>query len=137
MKYRALKYTLIGLALALALPAWPQWASRRSVLADHTWFKIGVTADGVYGLDDATLQSCGIDVQRLDPSQIRMYGNVQGTLPESNADGRYDDLTELAIQVTGADDGTFDEGDRILFYGQGPVRLTWSLENHYVYERNP
>ena len=137
MKNKALKYFLMLLALMPVIPSWSQWSSRRSVLADHTWYKVGVTEDGVYGLDYATLQSSGIDMSQLDPSQIRMYGNVQGPLPEANADERYDDLTEIAIQVTGADDGSFDEGDRILFYGQGPVRLTWSLENHYSYERNP
>jgi hypothetical protein len=137
MRYKSLRYFLTLLAIALSLPSWSQWAAHRSVLADHTWYKIGVTADGVYGLDYASLQTWGIDVQQLNPSRIRMFGNVQGTLAESNAGGRYDDLTEMAIQVTGADDGSFDEGDRILFYGQGPVRLTWTSDNFYLYDRNP
>ena len=136
MKHKALKYILTLLAVVLALPSWSQWASHRSVLADHTWYKIGVTSDGVYGLDYPSLQAWGIDVQQLDPSRIRMYGNVQGPLPESNAEERYDDLTEMAIQVIGEEDGSFDEGDRILFYGQGPVRLTWT-NNGFQYERNP
>lgn len=137
MRFKSLKYCLTLLVVALGLPSWSQWATHRSVLADHTWYKIGVTADGVYALDEVSLQTLGIDVRQLNPSRIRMYGNVQGTLPESNADRRYDDLTEMAIQVTGADDGSFDEGDRILFYGQGPVRLTWTSDNYYQYDRNP
>ena len=136
MKYYPLKYILTLLAIALAFPSWSQWATHRSVLTEHTWYKIGVTADGVYGLDYPSLQAWGIDVQQLDPSQIRMYSNVQGTLPEANAEDRYDDLTETAIQVTGSDDGSFDEGDKILFYGQGPVRLTWQRDNCYQYDRN-
>lgn len=137
MRYKSLKYFLMLLAVALAVPSWSQWPTHRSVLADHTWYKIGVTADGVYGLDYASLLDWGIDVHALDPSRIHLYGNVHGTLPESNADSRYDDLTEMAIQVSGADDGTFDEGDRILFYGQGPVSLSWTSDNYYQYERNP
>lgn len=134
---KPLKYILTLLAMALTIPSWSQWATRRSVLADYTWYKIGVTANGVYGLDYASLQAWGVDVGQLNPSKIRMFGNVQGVLPEANAEERYDDLTEMAIQVTGADDGSFDEGDRILFYGQGPVNLTWATDLHYQYERNP
>ena len=137
MKYKLLKYCFTLLAVALVFPLWSQWPIRQSVLADHTWYKIGVTADGVYGIDYSTLEACGINVQQLHPSQIRMYGNLPGTLPESNSDERYDDLSEIAIQVTGSNDGSFDEGDRILFYGQGPVRLTWTSENRFKYERNP
>ena len=138
MKQRkTLKYLLTLLAVALAVPSWSQWVSHQSVLANHTWYKIGVTEDGVYGLDYATLQDCGVDVQQLEPSRIRMFGNIQGTLPESNSAERYDDLSEIAIQVTGADDGSFDDGDQVLFYGQGLVNLSWSSENRYQYERNP
>ena len=62
MKQRkSLKYLLTLLAIALAVPSWSQWASHRSVLADHTWYKVGVTEDGVYRLDYATLQGYGID----------------------------------------------------------------------------
>ena len=134
--YKTLKYIFSLLAFVLAVPAWSQWPTRQSVLAEHTWYKIGVIADGVYGVDYATLQALGVDVQGMNPSRIRLYGNVQGMLPESNAEMRYDDLTEIAIQVTGADDGSFDEGDRVLFYGQGPVNLKWILQNRYQYERN-
>lgn len=134
--HNLLKYTLAFLAIVFAAPAWSQWSSHHSVLADHTWYKIGVTADGIYGLDYAALQAYGVDVQQLNPSRVRLYGNVHGALPESNAEPRYDDLTEMAIQVTGADDGTFDESDCILFYGQGPVGMTWTGEGCFHYERN-
>ena len=137
MKLKSLKYILTLLVVALAVPSWSQWDTHRSVLADYTWLKIGVTADGVYGIDYATLVANGIDVQQLDPSQFRLYGNVQGILPEANADERYDDLSEISIQVTGSGDGSFDEGDQILFYGQGPVSLTWTTNNCFKYERNP
>ena len=133
-----LRYLLLLSALALTLPLWSQWPSHQSVLAEYTWYKIGVTADGVYRLDYATLYKNGIDVRQLDPARIRLYGNVQGALPESNNASRYDDLTEVAIEVTGGDDGSFDEDDALLFYGQGPVKLTWITSGrYYQYERNP
>lgn len=113
-----------------------QWDKTESVLKDHTWYKIGVVEDGVYALDRETLQAFGVNVSGLDPARIRLYGNVPGMLPESNATQRYDDLNEIAIQVTGAEDGSFDEGDRILFYGHGPVNTTWLSTGSFDYERN-
>ncbi len=101
-----------------------------SVLATGNWYKISVDKDGIYKIDKAFLQSLGIDVKNINPLNIRIYGNGGGMLPESNSQFRYDDLQENAIQVTGESDGTFDNDDYILFYGQGPVR--WSLDtvNH-------
>ena len=133
-KYR---FVFLLLALSVVVKTQAQWSSHRSVLADHEWYKIGVTEDGVYGIDYATLQSWGIQPQQIDPSKIRLYGNVQVVLPESNVARRYDDLSEAAIMVTGADDHSFDEGDLILFYGQGPVNMVTTLDSYYSYERNP
>ena len=39
-------------------------------------------------------------------------------MPEKNAAFRFDDLNENAISVVGENDGVFDAGDYILFYGQ-------------------
>ena len=71
-----LKYTFALLAFVATMALHAQWPSHHSVLSENNWYKIGVTTDGVYGLDYATLQSLGIDVQRLNPSKIRMFGNA-------------------------------------------------------------
>ena len=126
---------LLAVAIVQVLPA--QWSVHQSVLAEHDWYKIGVTSDGVYALDYVTLQSMGVDMSRLDPAKIRLFGNVQGALPEKNSSERYDDLSEAAILVTGSSDGSFDEGDLIMFYGQGPVNMILSSGSYYNYERNP
>ena len=133
-KYR---YLFILLCMTMIASAQAQWPSHQSVLAEHEWYKIGVTSDGVYGLDYAFMQSLGIDPGQIDPAKIRLFSNVQGALPEANSKERFDDLAEAAIVVTGADDGSFDEGDQVLFYGQGPVKLTMSAGNFFSYERNP
>ena len=130
---------LLSLLLALFAwqPAsWSQWTVRESVLSHHTWFKIGVTEDGVYALDHATLSSLGVDMRSLNPRHIRIYGNMPGMLPEANKVPRYDDLTEIAVQLIGTADGSFDENDRILFYGHGPVKMTLNTSDYYEYERN-
>ena len=109
-----------------------------SVLSEHTWYRLSVTKEGVYKLDYATLQAMGVDMSALNPSQIRIYGNPSGALPEKNSRTRPDDLTEMAIFVEGAEDGTFDQGDVVLFYGQEPTRwkMVNSSGNTYARERN-
>ena len=107
------------------------------MLSDHTWYKIGIMEDGVYGIGYDDLQSLGIDMQSIDPLRIRMFGNAPGLLPEGNAEERFDDLTEIAIQVTGSEDGSFDADDLILFYANGPVNMRRNEVNLFEYERNP
>ncbi len=91
-----------------------------SVLATGTWFKIAVTDDGVYKMDKNFLTSLGLNLQGVDPRNIKIYGNGGHLLPENNSVYRTDDLAENAIYVSGEGDGVFDNSDFILFYGQRP-----------------
>jgi len=93
-------------------------AANTSVLAFGKWYKVGVTKDGVYKIDKSFLTSLGVDVANTDPRNIRIYGNGGKLMPEKNSVFRYDDLQENAITVIGESDGSFDNGDYILFYGQ-------------------
>ena len=106
-----------------------------SVLSEGTWYRLSVAREGVYKLDYSTLQAMGINVENLDPKQIRLFGNRSGSLPEKNGEDRYDDLSEVAVFVSGVEDGSFDEEDFVLFYGQEPT--LWKLENDkYTRQRN-
>ena len=131
------KAVLSLLIWVLCLPLHAQWLTHESVLNNHTWYKIGVTEDGVYAIDYATLQSLGVDVQSLNPGRIRLFGNAPGLLPEGNSEDRYDDLSEIAILVTGSENGMFDADDRILFYANGPVNMKLNIMDFFDYERNP
>jgi hypothetical protein len=103
-------------------------AASNSVLASGNWYKIGVTSDGVYKLSYEFLELLGADPANLPLSNIRLYGNGGGMLPEKNSDFRHDDLQENAIQVVdNNNDGVFDKNDFVLFYGQGPNR--WKYDN--------
>ena len=98
-----------------------------SVLASGEWFKLGVTQTGVHKITYQQLKSLGVDVDQVDPRNLRIYGNGAGQLPFLNSAPRYDDLTEDAIYVEGEADGHFDQNDYILFYGQKQV--TWSYNS--------
>lgn len=89
-----------------------------SVLSSGDWFKIGVVEDGVYKLSYSFLKELGMDVDNINPQQIKIYGNGGEMLPELNADFRFDDIQQNSIQVIGESDNKFDETDYILFYGQ-------------------
>ncbi len=112
------------------------WAAN-SVLASGNWYKIGVPANSIYKIDYNFLSSLGLNPANIDPRNIRIYGNGGGMLPEENADFRYGDLQENAIIVVGENDGRFDQGDYILFYGKGPHQWNYnSNEQRFEHETN-
>lgn len=94
-----------------------------SVLQSGTWYKLAVSETGLYSLSYSDLQEYGINPAALDPNNIAIYGNGGKILPQLNSAERPDDLVENAIMVTGSEDGSFDQDDIIIFYGEGPH--TW------------
>lgn len=96
-----------------------------SVLATGDWYKLGFTNSGVYKIDYNYLVSIGITPSNINPKNIQIFGNGGGMLPQPNSSFRHEDLVENSIFVNGEDDQTFDNGDYILFYVQGPN--TWSI----------
>ncbi len=99
-----------------------------SPLNKGTWYKFKISQSGIYKIDYAQLQEAGIDPSSINPKNIRLFGNGGGMLPEANSAFRYDGLQENAIIVSGEEDGKFDAGDFILFYGKGPH--TWSFDEN-------
>lgn len=98
---------LVGLVLPAGVAAAPR-AGDVSVAAPQgrgtsaNFYKIEVTADGLYRLTYAALQAAGLPVATLNPRTLQLY----------NSDG-----AEVAIYVSGESDARFDPGDFILFYG--------------------
>jgi len=89
-----------------------------SVLSNGDWYKITTNKDGIYKLDYSDFQDLGISVFNLNTTDIKVYGNGGGMLPNLNSDFRYSDLTENAIKVYDINgNGIFENGDYILFYG--------------------
>lgn len=91
-----------------------------SVLASGKWFKIKLNKNGIYKVTYNELSSMGFNMSTV-PSHIAVFGNGGRVLPEKNDVFRYDDLYENPIVVVGGEDGSFDQGDYLLFYGEGPV----------------
>ncbi|MCB9185673.1 MAG: type IX secretion system sortase PorU [Flavobacteriales bacterium] len=92
----------------------------QSVLSSGNWYKVAVSQDGLHKITYDDLEALGMDVNSIDPSRLNVYGNGGGMLPQANSAFRFDDLQQNAIQVVGEGDGSFDQGDYILFYAKGP-----------------
>ena len=114
----------------------PEYKSS-SVLSSGSWYKLGVNEDGFYKIDKLFLESIGLDIQTINPKNIKIYGRPAGMLPEENYVFRIDDLEQLATKFVGDDDNIFEENEQILFFGQNPNIWFYDLEsNHYKHFQN-
>jgi hypothetical protein len=107
-----------------------------SVLQEGDWYKIGVQSDGVYRLTYDDLSSLGLSMSTVNPAQLKLYGQPAGMLPYHVSIPRGDDLEELPIQVIAGADGTFDQGDYILFYGESPHRWKQGANGRFQYQQH-
>jgi hypothetical protein len=136
------RLTSFAIEFSGSLPRTPQppkvTSASNSVLASGDWYKVGVIADGIYRLTYNDLMALGMKSEDLTLQNIRLFGNGGGMLPLLNSTARIDDLAENAIRVIDADNnGKFNSGDYLLFYGQGQTRWTYNnSEKRYLHQRN-
>jgi len=88
-----------------------------SVLADGDWYKFKVEETGIHRIDKSFLEDLGVNTNDINPRNLKIYGHGGKPLPLYNALNTEFDLPETPIKVVGEDDGAFDNGDYILFYG--------------------
>ena len=110
-----------------------------SALAAGNWYRVGVLGTDVYKLDYNFLKNtCGFDLGNTNFSSIAVFGNGGGMVPELNAPARLDDLQENpSYIIDNNNNNRVDQGDYILFYGQGPDRWIFdSTHSRFTYEKN-
>ncbi|NQY28085.1 MAG: type IX secretion system sortase PorU [Flavobacteriaceae bacterium] len=98
-----------------------------SELANGLWYRFYVEKTGVYMLDKDFLTSLGVDVNGVNPKNIRLFGNGGKAIPLSNSDINEFDVTENAVKFIGEGDGVFNDQDYMLFYAVSS--LGWDAEN--------
>jgi hypothetical protein len=120
-----------------SLPPLPEYKTE-SVLSSGIWHRIAVPQRGIYRMGrDFFQQALNIDPKSIDPRRIQLFGNGGQMLPESTDDSFADDLVENAIYFKGETDGSFDEGDFILFYAPGPDQVMYDPSTEdYSYRKN-
>lgn len=96
--------------------------SNSSVLSSGEWFRIGIISDGIYRIDYSRLRQMGL----TNPSNPRIFSNNHGQLSYYNSDPAPDDLKELSIYTSNDNDGIFNDGDYLLFFGKGTHRWIYN-----------
>lgn len=130
-------YLLFGVLLSGLCFATVPGLAQSSVLASGKWYKMAIEKNGVYKISSNTVREMGFDLSKIDPRNIRIYGNGGGMLPQANAATRPTDLTENAIFVSGESDGVFHPNDYILFYATGADKIYFDAEREiFGYEKN-
>ncbi len=94
----------------------------QSVLRSGKWVKISVPESGIYKITYDDLVRWGIP----NPANANIFGYGGAMLPEYFENEKIDDLPQLAVWKEKGNDGVFNSGDYLLFYGQGPVSFLYS-----------
>ncbi len=104
-----------------------------SALSTGTWHKVKIIDEGIYRIDFEDLSELG-----LSPGgKAAVYSNNHGLLSYYNDDPQPDDLIKTAIYVERGNDGVFNDGDYILFYGNSTHRWKYDqLEDEYYFQRH-
>lgn len=127
-------YILLILVFLIFRPTLSNAAGERkahSALAAGEWYKIAVMNSGIHKLTGADLMAMGIDLLAVNPTNLRLFGNGGGMLPESNAAERADDLLENPVALFDGGDGRFDPDDYLLFYGGSPDQWIFDATTRY------
>ena len=115
-------FPLIGLMALLAWLNTTPSTSAQQQYADHSllsagvWYKIPVADAGVYKISTNEIAA----LQGVACSDIAMFGDAGGMLSPNNTMLYTDDMVPTAIEVVDVNqNGVFENGDYILFYGEG------------------
>ncbi len=93
------------------------------------WYKLPIISQGLYRLDYNYLKRNGIDPDVIDPRTIKIFSGYHNALPRDYNTPVPDTMKQLAILFEGQQDGRFDPGDYLIFYGQ---RLSGWDKNSYL-----
>lgn len=94
----------------------------QSVLASGSWKQVRVDKSGIYKISYSELVSMGF----ANVENISLWGHDGKQLSFWNSDESIDDLQQIPLWMEKGSDGTFGQGDYVLFYANGPV--TWELD---------
>ncbi len=93
-----------------------------SPFSTGNWYKITIPKRGIYQLNSEYLQEIGINIDSIDPRNIQIWGTNGWVLPELNS-AEKPEFTQFPIIVEGESDGSFDSGDRVLFFGNSAHQI--------------
>ena len=126
-RIKSFSYSINGGSSRISQTSKTSGVITNSVLATGDWYQFYVEKSGVYKISKSFLQQLGLDVSKVDPKKIKIYGNGGRMLPLLNSTYYPLDLAENTIEIIGESDGVFNNEDYILFYAEGVD--TWNNES--------
>ena len=86
------------------------------------WFQFFTSEDGIAAIPYKTLSKVLDDVDEVDPRSFSVYmsSNLGRSKTQSFNTSIEENLVEISISVEGEIDSSFDNDDKIIFYGRGP-----------------
>ena len=116
----------------------PRTYANASKLSSGKWHKIKVSESGIYKITYSQLVEMGFS----DFSSIGIFGyggmeskTIRDNSPQIFADKYVDDLPERCIlKVDANGNGSFDNGDYILFYADGPHNIRYNTNGNFSHD---
>ena len=102
-----------------------QWPAEHP-LSEGTALRMSIPTSGLYRIDRAWMVDAGFNPDTIDPRKVQVYGNGGALLPMDNSEERPLGLRPVAADFNGSEDGTWDEGDELIFWGQGADEIRWN-----------
>lgn len=121
---KILTYLLFTLCAGMLSAREATFYSNRSWLADGHAVRVQVEQSGVYMVTYDQIKNWG-----LNPDKVGVLGYGGALLSQDFSTYRIDDLCPVAIYMETGADGQFNQGDYLLFYGQGSV--SWNFNGSY------
>lgn len=103
-------------------------SANQNDLGSGTWYKFETPEEGIYKIGRDELASVGINPENVDPRNIKIYSSGGLQLSETPGEFATFDEKEIPIMIQGEEDGSFDSGDYILFYGRNVD--FWSIDEN-------
>ena len=100
--------------------------------------RLSIPTSGMYKIDRDWMIDAGFDPDTIDPRRVQLYGNGGKLLPMKNTDERPLGLRIVAAEFEGSEDGLWDDGDALVFWGHGPDAIGYSAgDNAWGHDRHP
>jgi len=104
--------------------------------SSQVWVKLEITGSGLYRISRYDLSAAGVDIDDVDPREIRIFYGGGAELPVNNDQPR-PEFVEIPIYITGENDGSFDNIDLLLFYGESTDRYEYDNDlQEFIFQYN-
>ena len=100
-------------------------ATKRMKSSSHpagTWLSFKIEKDGMAKLSYNTISSVYSQLSSVDPRSFMLFTGPDLGRSKTQATNQsiQENLVEIGISISGENDGSFDSGDEIIFYSNGP-----------------